>query len=112
MRKILFVAVLLLCAAPAFAVCTTNTLALWTESFPLLHVNEYVDFQIEAVGGTPPYTFTVTTLGDPLPPNLSLTSDGRLQGTPTVDGYFTIFIRLTDAEGCTFVQAFALEIDP
>ena len=54
---------------------------------------------ITAVGGTPPYTFTVTA-GN-LPPGLTLNSiTGLLSGTPTTGGRYTFTITATDANGC------------
>ena len=112
MRKILLVAVLLLCAAPAFGECTTDTLTFQTESLPLFFTHQHFDLQIEAVGGTPPYTFEISPHFDPLPPGFRLRSDGQLKGTPRASGNSTIGILLTDAEGCFLTQAFNVQIDP
>jgi len=51
-------------------------------------------FVFEAVGGTPPYTWSVA-LGN-LPDGLTLTETGLLEGTPTVSGIFIFTIRLED----------------
>ena len=114
MRKILLVAVLLLCAAPAFGQCENSTLTFQTESLPLFFTHQHFDLQIEAVGGVPPYTFTVSTdpAFDPLPPGFRLRSDGQLKGTPRGPGNSTVGILLTDAEGCDITQAFNVQIDP
>jgi hypothetical protein len=113
MRKFLFLAVLLLlCAAPVtFGQSCTATFQ--TESLQLFHVGQHFNLQLEGVSGTPPYTFEVVEgLGDPLPPGFRLKSNGQLKGKPEAPGSFTVFIRLTDAAGCTVVQAFPVEIEP
>jgi hypothetical protein len=111
MRKLFLVAVLVLCAAPAFAQSCTATFQ--TESLPLFFVGHKANFQIEGVSGTPPYTFElVPGLGDPLPAGLTLKSNGRIKGKPTTAGDTTIFVRLTDAACCSVVQAFAVRVDP
>ena len=112
MRKILFIAVLLLCAAPAFGQCENSTLTFQTESLILFRVHEHFDLQLEAVGGVLPYTFEVSPLFDPLPAGFKLTADGRLKGNPREAGFPIIGIKLTDSAGCTITQAFQVEIEP
>ena len=53
--------------------------------------------QFPAAGGVPPYTWTLVS--GTLPPGLSLTSNGRIMGTPTQAGTFSYKIRLTDSKG-------------
>lgn len=48
-----------------------------------------------ASGGASPYVFDV--VGGALPDGVSLGSDGRLVGTPTVAGSFTVTVRATDS---------------
>jgi large repetitive protein len=50
-------------------------------------------FQFQASGGTPPYTWT----GSSIPPGLTLSSGGLLSGTPTSSGQFTFNVTVTDA---------------
>lgn len=50
-----------------------------------------------ASGGTAPYMYSATGL----PPGLTLSMDGKLTGTPTQQGNFTIVITVKDANGCT-----------
>jgi hypothetical protein len=51
-----------------------------------------------ASGGTPPYTFKVTS--GTLPTGLTLTPAGVLAGTPTTAATFNFTIEVTDANGC------------
>jgi len=53
--------------------------------------------QLPAAGGIPPYTWTLVS--GTLPPGLSLTSNGRIVGTPTSAGTFTYRLKLTDSKG-------------
>lgn len=110
MRKTLFVAVLLLCATPAFAQC--ETFSILTESVPMIFVGEHYSTTIEATGGTGPYTFELYDAANfPLPDGLKLKSDGTLKGKVSEAGFPTIFVRATDSQGCTQVHAFGLQIE-
>jgi hypothetical protein len=51
-------------------------------------------FIFEAIGGTPPYTWSVA-LGN-LPDGITLTETGLLEGVPEVSGIFIFTIRLED----------------
>ncbi|MCX7605372.1 MAG: Ig domain-containing protein, partial [Bryobacteraceae bacterium] len=64
--------------------------------------------QLQAAGGTPPYTWQVT--GGSLPPGLSLSGAGVLSGTPTAAGSYTFTARVTDAAGASVSQTFTLAI--
>ncbi|MCL4476491.1 MAG: Ig domain-containing protein [Nitrospirae bacterium] len=54
----------------------------------------YVD-SIDAVGGTPPYTFEI--IGGSLPAGLTMNSNGLITGTPTVAGTSSFTVKVTDA---------------
>ncbi len=51
------------------------------------------------VGGTAPFTFSVTS--GILPPGISLSSSGLLSGTPSAGGIFSFSVGVTDAAGAT-----------
>ncbi|HMX25992.1 MAG TPA: putative Ig domain-containing protein, partial [Blastocatellia bacterium] len=57
----------------------------------------YPNTQFTAAGGTGPYMYTATGL----PPGLTLSMDGKLTGTPTMQGTYNIVITVKDANGCT-----------
>ncbi|HEX8999407.1 MAG TPA: IPT/TIG domain-containing protein, partial [Blastocatellia bacterium] len=66
---------------------------------------------VSAMGGIPPYTFTVT--GGSLPPGLTLAADGAITGTPATPGTFGGFnIVATDANNCTGMTGFTIIINP
>ena len=58
-----------------------------------------------AVGGTPPYTWSL--LGGTIPQGMNLTSDGILTGTPTEAGNFTFTLQVTDAASATAFKSFS-----
>lgn len=64
---------------------------------------------LSASGGNPPYTFTVS-LGT-LPPGLSLDGvTGVISGTPTTAGTYNFTITATDADTCTGVRAYSIDV--
>lgn len=109
MRKTLsIVAIALLSIAPiAHANCTT--LGFDTESIPGFTQGQLVNFQIQVSGGTPGYTFAITS--GSLPTGLHLTSGGVIEGEPDGDpGYTTMFVRVTDSLGCQKTSAYEVYI--
>ncbi len=95
--------------APTFASgqCTTT---FETESLGAFFVGQPANFQIQGVSGTPPYRYEL--VDSVLPEGLHLTASGKIVGVPRVEGDSTVFIRLTDAEGCGLVQAFVVQVFP
>jgi Putative Ig domain len=55
----------------------------------------YAGFTFTASGGSPPYTWKVTS--GALPTGLKLAADGLLSGTPTAEGRFTFTVTATDS---------------
>lgn len=56
-------------------------------------------FQLEATGGTLPYTWSLVAPDNTLPAGMSFNSAGLLSGTPTVAGTFSLNFRVTDNLG-------------
>ncbi|NYH46482.1 UNVERIFIED_ORG: uncharacterized protein YhjY with autotransporter beta-barrel domain [Xanthomonas campestris] len=63
---------------------------------------------LSASGGTAPYTYAVSA--GSLPAGITLTSNGTLSGTATVEGSFNVTVTATDANTFTATQAYALTV--
>lgn len=67
---------------------------------------------LAATGGTTPYTWTLNAGSDPLPPGLSLATDGTISGTPTAAGDYPFTVRVTDAQPVFDTKLLSITIDP
>ncbi len=88
------------CKPNAPSPCVNVNLSLTNQPNPLpmgTAGTAFPDTQFTAAGGAAPYMYTATGL----PPGLSLSMDGKLTGTPTQQGTFTVTITVKDANGCT-----------
>jgi hypothetical protein len=63
-----------------------------------------------ATGGQPPYTWSVQPGGPGLPPGLTFSPTGVLSGTPTMEGTFDFFLRLSDTGGRVVDRPYTLVI--
>lgn len=73
-----------------------------TVAVPDGQVGVYYEYQLEARGGVPPYTWddSQASFGLPFPPGISLDySTGILSGTPTQAGSFEFGLAVTDSVG-------------
>ena len=73
--KVCLFAMLLLLAVAPFAQSSCSTLDILDEFVGPFHVGVAADWQLQAYGGTPPYTFSIYS--GSLPPGLSLSSSGE-----------------------------------
>src|SRR5260221_10876005 len=73
--------------------------------------NPYEGFSFSASGGSPPFTWAVTS--GALPGGLTLTADGTLSGTPSAVGPFAFTVTATDSAQTpgTGSQPFSVPID-
>lgn len=79
-----------------FTLLVAEILNITTDSIPATLVGEPYSTTLEAVGGFPPYTWSIV-LGA-LPAGITLDSaTGILSGTPTVTGTFNFTVRVTDS---------------
>lgn len=85
-----------------------STLTFITESLPDFPVGVPANFQIQAVGGKPPYSFVITQ--GKLPPLLKLSKTGKISGVPRRPADTTIFVKLTDSARASLTQAFAVRV--
>jgi hypothetical protein len=66
-------------------------------------------YQLSATNGFPPYSWSVA--GGTLPPGITLSAAGVLNGTPTAAGTYTFTALVTDSVGGTGTGSFTLIID-
>ncbi|MFM7252619.1 MAG: putative Ig domain-containing protein, partial [Ilumatobacteraceae bacterium] len=88
----------------------TGDPAIATSTLPNAFVQNPYTSTLEVVGGTAPYTWSVTAGSLPAGVSLSPTS-GVLSGTPTVQGTSTPTIRVVDATGRTASAALSLTVE-
>lgn len=72
-------------------------------------LNGVYSVQLSASAGVIPYTWSLAP-GASLPPGLSLSTDGRLSGSPTQEGSFTFPIDVTDASLQSAQRTFTLTV--
>ncbi len=84
-----------------------TTLAVWSESpLPDATQGTAYSFQLTAVGGTPPYTWTVAS--GSLPAGLHLSSSGLISGTPEGGSSATFTVQLAHAAAGTAQKSFTI----
>jgi len=72
-------------------------------------VNQLYEFDLSIAGGTAPYKSTVSA--GSLPAGMTISTEGRISGTP-VSSTSTVFsISATDSAGATTTREFALSVD-
>ena len=79
-----------------------------TTELPPAELNTPYVATLEAVGGTPPYSWSIVS--GSLPPGLSLSSDGTITGTPTATGTFTFSLEVIDSLGASARVTQSLEV--
>lgn len=83
-----------------------------TTTSPLTEGKEqyaYTGVQLEAKGGTQPYTWTTVGSGQ-LPPGMSMNSSGYISGTPTTKGVYNFTAQVMDSTSRSAQQAYAITI--
>jgi hypothetical protein len=81
-------------------------------TLPPAHVNTGYITQLTGTGGAPPYTWYLADDSQTLPAGLTLTSDGRLSGTPRTAGIASFFVQMTDTQGGFTVWQVTLTVLP
>ncbi len=72
-------------------------------------VNRPYSTTLTAMGGLPPYTFSIFQYS--LPPGLTLTgATGIISGSPAVAGTYTFYLTLTDSTGAFDIKQFGIMI--
>lgn len=71
-------------------------------------LNQFSIVEIGATGGSPPFTFVVSS--GSLPPGFVLSNDGVLFGTPTVAGDYSFTVAITNSIGTVAHETFNISI--
>lgn len=90
-----------------------SALASNTTALPGGVVGDAYTQSIKAVGGTPPYSWTLSPGAGALPPGLNLDqATGAITGTPTTTGLYSFTVKAADAAvpGQSFVQSLSISI--
>jgi 6-phosphogluconolactonase (cycloisomerase 2 family) len=82
---------------------TLNPLTVGTASLPQAYVGQAYSTTLVAAGGTPPYSWSVTS--GSLPPGLTLSASGTIAGTPRTAATSFVTIKVTDSTGTTHLTA-------
>jgi hypothetical protein len=93
---------------PAMLVINPPALVISTTSLPSGTLGSAYSTALQASGGTPPYTWSVS--GGALPAGLTLASSGFLSGTPTASGAFSVTVQAQDAAATPQVQTAPLSL--
>ena len=84
-------------------------LVVTTTSLPAATLNLAYAATLSAIGGTPPYAWSVAV--GSLPPGLSLNAGtGAISGTPTASGSYPFTVRVTDAAAASASQALSIAV--
>ena len=89
---------------------STPPLTITTASLPAGAVLTAYSQTLAVTGGTPPYTWRVTS--GSLPGGLTLASSGNISGTPTAAGTFTIQVAVSDSQQGSASGSFTIKINP
>lgn len=85
-----------------------STLTFITENLPDFPVGVPANFQIQASGGKPLYSFKITQ--GKMPPSLTLSKTGKISGVPRRVADVTVFVKLTDSVNASLTQAFPVRV--
>jgi uncharacterized protein (TIGR03437 family) len=91
-----------------FSLTNTGGPSITTTSLPAGAVGEPYNSGVSADGGSPGYTFAITS--GSLPPGLTLAPSGAITGTPTAPGLFPILVQVTDSLGVTGAKDLSIRV--
>jgi hypothetical protein len=89
-------------------VISAPPLTITTDVLPPISGGDHVNVPVVAIGGIPPYTFTL--LSGALPPGLAFTPDGFLTGIPTLPGTYTFNVQAVDSIGTKATHVYTIVI--
>jgi len=88
----------------------TNPITLETTALDKGNVGHTFLQQLEASGGRQPYSWWVSSSGDPLPDGLSLTPDGLLAGSPSQSAVRTVVVVVQGADSALDLASLQIEV--
>jgi uncharacterized repeat protein (TIGR03803 family) len=98
-------------ATASVSLTVNQAVVITTTSLPLGRVNEPYSATLQAMGGTPPYTWTNgggSSMGD----DLSVSTSGVISGTPPHAGPVSSDFIVTDSKGLAAQEPLTITIDP
>ncbi len=90
----------------------SSSLQVTTASLSNAAVGSAYTNQLQASGGTTPYTWTIANGSQPLPAALALSTSGLISGVPASSGTNIFIVRLTDHNALTVTRSLTLITDP
>jgi chitodextrinase len=87
-----------------------NPLQIATGSLPSATMGVTYSYQFQASGGSPAYSWSLTSSSPPLPPDLSFSANGVLSGLPSITGVFTLMVQVLDSTNAWATKNFAILI--
>jgi uncharacterized protein (TIGR03437 family) len=91
-----------------FSITASGLFSISTTALPAGAAGVAYSQGLQATGGQSPYTWTISS--GSLPPGLTMTQSGSINGTPTQNGQFTFTVVATDTAGRTASQILILQI--
>lgn len=97
-------------AQRSLSIRVTPPLMLTTASLPAGVETVAYSESLSATGGAGAYTWSLASDSDPLPPGLTLSSEGSLAGVPTTDGEWTFAVEVSSGDGQLTGRALSIVI--
>ena len=94
----------------SLTVSATPVLALAPQSLPNATLGVPYSRTLTASGGTAPYAFGLAGGSGPLPPGITLNSNGLLSGTPTQVGAFGFTVQASDSAGNSQILGLSITV--
>ena len=94
-----------------YGIVPADTLTITTATLPLASVGTPYSFSLQAIDGTPPYTWSLVS--GSLPPGFSaLSSSGVITGVPTTVGTSSFTVQVADSASRVQTRALSLVVTP
>lgn len=95
--------------APPFLFSVPSGLTITTKGLPHGDIGAAYFQTLSAVGGAPPYSWSI--IAGALPTGLNLSNSGQITGTPTASGAFNCVVQVTDSAGAIANQALTITVN-